>query len=203
VPLLFQALDDRGQAVQVMRSATYLQPGETASCAGCHEPRTTGPAPAPAGVPDVRALARPPSRIEPGPAGSRPFSYPLLVQAVLDRHCVRCHSGEKPPKGIVLTGEAEGHYTRSYNALAARVPSSNDTNGEALSLPGRYGARGSPVMRMLLDPSKPHNKVALSPQEIERLATWMDTNALFYGTFDPADQARQQKGEKIVGPKLE
>jgi hypothetical protein len=151
----------------------------------------------------VRALARGPSRIEPGPDGSRPYSYPLLVQPVLDRHCVRCHSGAKPPKGIVLTGEPEGHYTRSYNALAARVPSSNDTNGDALSLPGRYGARGSGVMRMLLDSEKPHNKVALSPQEIERLATWMDTNALFYGTFDPADQARQQRGERIDGPKLE
>jgi hypothetical protein len=31
----------------------------------------------------------------------------------------------------------------------------------------------------------------------------MDTNALFYGTFDPADQARQQRGERIEGPAIE
>ena len=41
------------------------------------------------------------------------------------------------------------------------------------------------------------------PEEIERLATWMDTNVLFSGTFDPADQARQRRGERIAGPKIE
>ena len=41
------------------------------------------------------------------------------------------------------------------------------------------------------------------PADIERLVTWMDANALFYGTFDPADQARQQRGEPIAGPALE
>ena len=55
-------------------------------------------------------------------------------------------------------------------------------------------------MRLL---EKPHYDVKLSKDEIERLATWMDTNALFYGTFDPADQKRQQRGERIEGPKME
>ena len=41
VALAFQALDELGQAVQVMRSVAYLQPGETAGCVGCHEPRHT------------------------------------------------------------------------------------------------------------------------------------------------------------------
>ena len=45
--------------------------------------------------------------------------------------------------------------------------------------------------------------VQLGPDDIERLATWMDANALFYGTFDPAGQARQQRGERIDGPALE
>lgn len=48
-----------------------------------------------------------------------------------------------------------------------------------------------------------HYKVSLSGEEMERLATWMDTNALFYGTFDPGDQGRQQKGERIAGAKME
>jgi len=196
VPLLFQALDEHGRAVQVMRSATYLQPGETVSCVGCHEPRTETPRPAAR----VRALGRPASRVRPGPDGTKPFSYPRLVQPVLDRHCIRCHRGPKAPRGIVLTGRPEGHYTASYNVLARRVPSSNDTNGESLSRPGRFGARGSGVMTMLL---KGHNKLALTGEEVERLATWMDTNALFYGTFEPADQRRQQQGERIEGPRLE
>ena len=43
IPLLFQALDERGMAIQTMRSLTYLQPGEQTSCVGCHEHRTTAP----------------------------------------------------------------------------------------------------------------------------------------------------------------
>jgi hypothetical protein len=31
----------------------------------------------------------------------------------------------------------------------------------------------------------------------------MDANALFYGTFDKSDQARQRRGERIAGPALE
>ena len=106
-----------------------------------------------------------------------------------------------PPPRVNLTGEPQHHYTFSYNALAARVPWSNDTNRDPLSIPGRYGARGSSVMSLLLKTG--HYKVALSADEIERLATWMDTNALFYGTFDPADQKRQLQGQRIEGPKLE
>jgi hypothetical protein len=48
-----------------------------------------------------------------------------------------------------------------------------------------------------------HEDVSLTEDEIARLATWMDANALFYGTFDPADQARQQHGERIAGPAVE
>jgi hypothetical protein len=101
---------------------------------------------------------------------------------------------------VALTGDPQDHYTVSYNALAPRVPFSDQGNSEPLSLPGRYGARGSAVMKLLL---AGHHDVSLSPEEIERLATWMDANALFYGTFDPDDQARQQRGERIAGPKLE
>ncbi len=203
VPLAFQALDERGMAVQVMRSLTYLQPGETASCIGCHEPRTQAPPPGRA----PEALSRPPSAIRPGPDGSKPLSYPLLVQPVLDKHCVRCHSPEKPEGKVVLTGTPQGHYTVSYNALAPLVPHSawqggdfRRANGEPMSVPGRFGARGSKLMKLLLDG---HKDAALGPEDLDRLATWMDTNVLFYGTFDPADQKRQQKGQRIEGPKLE
>jgi hypothetical protein len=197
IPLLFQALDETGQAVQIMRSATYLQPGETAACIGCHESRTS----VPVGKYPLKALSRSPSSITPGPDGSKPFSYPILVQGILDKHCVSCHNAKETGGKVDLTGEPERHYTFSYNAMAARVPWSNDTNKDSLSIPGRYGALGSSVMSLLLKTR--HYKVALSADEIERLATWMDTNALFYGTFDPADQKRQQRGERIEGPKLE
>ena len=48
-----------------------------------------------------------------------------------------------------------------------------------------------------------HQDVKLDADDMERLITWMDTNALFYGTFNVADQERQQQGERISGPEIE
>ncbi|MHB8898197.1 MAG: HzsA-related protein, partial [Thermoguttaceae bacterium] len=109
IPLAFQALDEQGMAIQTMRSLTYLQPGEESSCVGCHEHRTAAPA-----VPEAALAAmREPSSILPGPDGSRPLSYPILVQPILEKHCVSCHGGEKIEGKIDLTGAAEGEFTRS------------------------------------------------------------------------------------------
>jgi len=66
--------------------------------------------------------------------------------------------------------------------------------------PDQYGARASALMKKLL---KGHEGVALGEEDIERLVTWMDANALFYGTFNPSDQKRQLRGERIEGPDLE
>ncbi len=87
-PLCFQAVDDSGRAVHGMRTVVYLQSGERRGCVGCHEP--------PGSAPDSRLLAatlRPPSVIQPGPDGTRPFGYPRLIQPLLDQHCTRCHDG--------------------------------------------------------------------------------------------------------------
>ncbi len=204
VPLSFQALDAQGQAVQVMRSLTYLRPGERMSCVGCHEHRMTSPR----RVGSSLALAGPPSAIEPGPEGSKPLSYPLLVQPVLDRKCVKCHRPDRPEGKVILTGQPQGHYTLSYNALAPRVSYSawgkpgdfRRANSEPVAQPSFFGARASPLMKLL---AAGHEGVELTPEERERLVTWMDANALFYGTFDREDQARQRRGERIAGPALE
>jgi len=203
VPLGFQVLDERGCAVQVMRSITYLQPGQTLSCVGCHERRDVAP-------PNREGIAsqRPPSRIRPGPDGSKPLSYPLLVQPVLNAKCVSCHGATDPAGGVRLTGEPEGEFTVSYNALAPRVtiaqwyggPEFVELNSEPLAKPDFFGARGSSLGALVLSD---HYGAKLSDDDIERLVTWMDANALFYGTFDPAGQARQRNGERIAGPGLE
>jgi hypothetical protein len=201
VPLAFQALDARGMAVQTMRSLTYLQPGEQTACIGCHEHRSRGP--------DIQhaalAARQPPSPITPGPDGARPLSFPVLVQPVLDRHCTSCHSGPAADGGVVLTGEPAGAFTASYLALAPWVAysewkSTPEANAEPLTHPDQFGARASRLTALL---KQGHADVILSDDDWERLATWMDANALFYGTFDPEDQRRQQLGQRIAGPALE
>ena len=201
IPLSFQALDEKGMAVQTMRSLTYLQPGENASCIGCHEYRTGAPAS------QMTALARmrQPSPITPGPDGSKPFSFPLLVQPILDKHCVSCHGSERADGGIVLTAAPEGAFSRSYNALARLVPfsewkSTPQANSEPVSQPNTFGARASRLTELL---AQGHESVRLTEKEWECLITWMDANSLFYGTFDPVAQAKQLRGDRIAGPALE
>ena len=212
-PLFFQALDERGMAIHTMRSAAYLQPGEEVSCVGCHEPRTTAP-----DAREALAMRREPSEITPGPKGSMPFSFVQLVQPVLDRHCVRCHGDDDPPKGLALTSTPQDQWTRSYVSLTGgKTFYQADTNAEnaAASLVpryggwnpvhdtpvgGLYGSRGSRLMKMLL---AGHEDVELDADSIERLATWIDSNAVFYGTYDAAGQAKQLGGEDIEAPALQ
>jgi hypothetical protein len=212
-PLLFQALDERGLAIQTMRSITYLQPGERASCVGCHERRDTTPLAA-----SALAASRAPSAIVPGPDGCAPFSYPRLVQPVLDRYCVSCHGAEKPAGGMCLTGTVEAPWTRSYLALTGgRTFWQGDTNADVAAkalvprfggwnsvhstpVGGLYGSRGSRLMRVLLTG---HHDVQLDPESLRCLAIWIDANAVFYGTFDPAEQAKQLRGEAINVPTLQ
>ena len=116
IPLQFQALDSQGRAVQMMYSIVYLQPGETAGCVGCHE-RNAASLPLDCRA-SAEALRRPPCDITPGPDGTKPLSYPLLVQPVLDKHCVSCHNSSAPKEksgGIVLTGaKGRGPFSQSY-----------------------------------------------------------------------------------------
>ena len=131
------------------------------------------------------------------------------MQPGCDKHCGGGHSGAPPRGGLALTGAQQGRYTVSYTTLAPRVSFSawggkpgdfRIINSEPLTQPDFFGARASPLMKML---RCGHHKGALGPDDFERLATWMDTNALFYGTFDVAAQTRQQRGERIAGPALE
>jgi hypothetical protein len=199
-PLYFQAVDASGRAVQTMRSATYLQPGERRGCVGCHEPPHTTP-----GSRMPLAAQRPPSRIEPGPDGTRPFSYPRLVQPVLDRHCVGCHAGEKAEKKVVLTGEPAGAYTQSYQSLEPYIAWHSwlgRSIGDIVTRPGETGANASRLVKILDDPHHA-GKVQLSRDDRLRINLWLDGNSPFYGTYDTAAQEAQRRGEAISLPALQ
>jgi len=201
-PLYFQAVDEAGRAVQSMRSITYLQPGERRGCVGCHERPGTPP---PSRV--TLASKRSPSKIRPGPDGTRPFSYPRLVQPVLDRHCARCHDGTdglgKSP--LILSGEPAGTYTRSYNSLMPYVRW-HSWLGKGIQTtatrPGETGTDVSPLTK-ILDDANHSGKVELSSADRLRLYVWLDGNSPFYGTYDRNEQRAQLAGEAIPLPGLQ
>ena len=89
-PVYFQALDAKGRSLQTMRSWSTLQPGESASCVGCHESKNSAP---PAqGYSSTLAMKKPPLKLEPFYGPERGFSFTREIQPILDRQCVRCHN---------------------------------------------------------------------------------------------------------------
>ena len=85
-PVYFQAVDEQGYVMQTMRSWSTVQPGENASCVGCHESKNSTPGPHAM----KEALRRGPGRWSRS-TGRRGFSFPREIQPILDRHCIRCH----------------------------------------------------------------------------------------------------------------
>jgi hypothetical protein len=200
--IYFQALDQRGMAIQSMRSATYVHPGEQMTCLGCHEPKHRVPKQSTA---RPLALMRPPSKIEADVDGSNPFNYVRLVQPVLERNCVSCHQKEK---ALDLSGEIEGNngWTRSYNNLAEKYgfyfhvsngSINQGVHGGSRTIPGKFGAKASGLMKYMDDR---HYGVKLSEEDFHRLTLWLDCNSEFYGSYE--NTVAQAKGQ-IVWPTLD
>jgi len=200
--IYFQALDERGMAVQSMRSATYVHPGEQLSCQGCHEGKHQPPA---SGAAIPLALRRGPSPVPPDGDGSAPFNYVRLVQPVLDRNCVECH---RQKKALDLTGVIEGKdgFSRSYTNLAKNYgfyyhvgngSIKDPVHGGSRTVAGQFGARAAKLLGYL---DEKHHGVKLSPEDFHRLVLWLDCTSEFYGSYENTEA--QARGE-IVLPTLE
>ena len=181
VSFFLQALDGDGMAVQTMRSAAYVQPGQTQTCVGCHEPRHTSP-------PNhmAAALRRPASQIDPGPEGSWPLDFQVLVGPVLEKHCIQCHRPETDGAKFDLTRE------KSYDSLVDfGKPSLREhilaRYREGRSVAGACASQVSPLVELL---KRGHYKVDLERGDWDRLLTWMDTYAQRRGSFGPDQEER-------------
>jgi len=93
-PVYFQAIDERGYAVQTMRSWSTLQPGERAACVGCHESKNS--APPTYGKGPSLAMKAGVERLYGFYGPQRGFSFRREIQPILARHCTRCHNVPLP-----------------------------------------------------------------------------------------------------------
>jgi len=115
-PVYLQALDERGCAVQTMRSWSTLQPGEYASCIGCHEHKNTAPPARDYGF--SLAMQAGPQALEPFYGPPRGFSFPHEIQPILNRHCIRCHQDRQPIQALAR-GESRQPILGSKRSAAA------------------------------------------------------------------------------------
>ncbi|MGQ9732926.1 MAG: HzsA-related protein, partial [Candidatus Zipacnadales bacterium] len=179
IAVYFQALDENYMELRRMRSFINFQPGEFRSCAGCHETRAV----APANVPSLQALRRPPSPWEPAPWGDKPVSFLRDIQPVFDSHCVACHSGLKPAGGLDLSGGLTERYNRAYETInaAGLVARSNIGDDAQITAPLAFGSHKSKLIDVVRSGHK--GRVNLSDQEILKLIIWVDLNAPYDAEF--------------------
>jgi len=185
--IYFQLLDERGMMVQSMRSGTIVRPGETAGCVGCHENRRGS---VPATEPRA-ATARGPSPLEPWFGPPRKFSYTAEVQPVFDRRCVECHDyATEGGKKLNLAGDLGLVFNNSYTELRSKGYVKVVGAGPfQTQLPMSWGSHASRLVEVLI---KGHqdadidDQVELTPEEFERIVTWIDINAPYYPEYGSA-----------------
>jgi hypothetical protein len=184
-----------------MRSLTYVQPGGTYACIGCHEHRQTAP---PAGLPPAGpplAATRDPSPIRPGPEGSWPLDFQALVQPVLEAHCVECHRPGAQREGAKtnLLGSASYKTLIDFGgerSLRHHVQSRYDARR---STPGACAAMSSPLADLL---HNGHYEVKLTAEDRERLDVWMDTYAQVTGSYSAEQVDRLRELRERLAPLL-
>jgi hypothetical protein len=186
VTMFFQALDSRGAAIQTMRGAVHVQPGQTLGCIGCHENRLL----APPAKSLAQAARRDPSKITPGPNGTWPLRFDRLVQPLLDVKCVRCHNPESEYKRGAEVDLMPEHAWETLCNYGKPSLAENVRGAYALgySVEGTGAAVTSPLLALLTAPEK-HYNVELTPEEVERFTVWLDTYGQRLGAFSD-DQER-------------
>ena len=201
VPIYFMALDAEGRAVQRMRTFTHLMPGEKQACIGCHADRSS------AAQPTRRATATAPRELRAPEWGQGVgFDYTTVIQPILDRHCIACHSGATPPKRVDLCGDKTDFFSVSYESLARGrkrigegevdspyvnwIPTYNGLEANILEVtPKAWGSPRSKLAELLLAghpdaAGKP--RVQLAAAERRQIFQWIDLNIPYYGTTEPA-----------------
>ena len=200
-----QALDADGRLIQSMRTFVQAAPGTTRSCIGCHEQKS-GTSVAAGEMPP--ALHRPPSPLVPESWGSGYLDYSAHVQPVLDRRCVSCHGGEQGiAAGMDLSGGWTEHFNISYENLTNRcetqltaywISGIDCMNGTALWSsklfpPREHGSGSAPLAELLVSGHDGHIP-NLTRAERDLLLAWIDTNGVYYGTWDRTASGCAVKG---------
>jgi hypothetical protein len=130
--------------------------------------------------------------------GSAPFSYPRLVQPVLDRNCVACHARNAAKAPNLAREPIQKNWYASYISLAPKYGFHSYGQGY-VTVPGEFGARASRLTEIL---EKGHYDVKLSQEDMHRLTLWMDCCCLFYGVYEKEGGQAQLRSE-IARPTLE
>ena len=123
-PVYFQALDEDGYAILSMRSWSTLQPGEIYSCVGCHEDKNEAPPMFHREMPV--AMEKGIEKLQPFYDVQDGFSYPEVIQPILDSNCIECHSNRALPHsgGVAVLPDVKPDQRQgiAFSLLGTLVP---------------------------------------------------------------------------------
>ena len=190
-PIALQPLDSEGKALQVMRSWFTAMPGERLSCVGCHEPPNAGPP-----VRRSTAALKAPAQIVPWRGPARNFSFAREVQPVIDRYCIGCHDGEprddgkqipslRSDRSVAFVSKTPGSaggakFSEAYFTLHGYLRRPGEESGMRMHSPMDFHADTTELFMML---NNGHHGVELDEEAMDRLITWFDLNAPYYGRW--------------------
>lgn len=175
--LFLVALDENDLSVKRMQSFVSVQPGEIASCVGCHEDRMM----APRSQRLLDAFKRPVSRITPFDGIPSVLDFTRDVQPILDRHCVECHRPERYDGGVDLVGSRTPLFSNSYWTMVQKHLISDGRNEPTGNRPPRSIGSGASPLLTYLDGS--HYDTVLSKRERDTVRLWIESSAMYAGTY--------------------
>jgi hypothetical protein len=176
----FQLLDENSMELRRMRSFISFQHGENRACVGCHETQSASLHAVGTGI----AFRRAPSVPEPPPWGDRAVSFLRDVQPVLDRHCVKCHSGLKPGGGYDFSGGLTTFHNRAYDTIIDKglIAFSDKNDDSKITMPMMFGSHKSRLIAAIR--GKDHKlRISLPRNDWLTLVTWVDANGPYNDGF--------------------
>ncbi len=178
---------------------------------GCHEERTATPPRAAAS--SIQALKRAPSRLDGWHGPPREFNYLAEVQPVFTRHCVGCHDYKTDGGRVVnLAPDRDLVFNASYNELWRKHYIHAIGAGPSATQPAfSWGSHASKLVAHLQADARCRG--ALTPDELARIATWIDLNAPYYPSYAcaypdhlagrcPLDESQLARLEELTGVPL-
>lgn len=171
--IYFQVLDDRGFAIQSMRSWMSVMPGERLSCVGCHEHRQSVVA---NGGATPMAMSIAPQKLRPFYGPTRGFSFIQEIQPILDRRCISCHNG--PRKSSYLnSGEiprnSPAGATQAFSLSASQLVDSQTKRKWSVSYLELLGAVCGGSGRPLAQYASLNINQPLKPSDCDPLLSWL------------------------------
>jgi formylglycine-generating enzyme required for sulfatase activity len=202
-PISVQPLDEKGRAVQLMRSWIVGMPGERVSCTGCHEDNRSS-VHTKRTIADDKYFRGEIQKIRPvDDDGVRPWGFANEMFPVVRKYCLSCH-GDKEKSPVAKAdqggfggegrlngkrlwmGTAEEAYRVLHPYIRRPGPESEETMLPVMD----YHASTSPLVQLL---EKGHHGVRLADADWMRVYEWIDLNCPFHGKWNPPSLAKPDR----------